>query len=80
MAGQTRRIFTDHAVKRIFDFTGGTPREINKICDVALLIGSSRAAREIDAACREWQRAFVERVALPAPASVIGEAVSVLDL
>ncbi|HET9488317.1 MAG TPA: hypothetical protein VFR64_00985 [Methylomirabilota bacterium] len=50
MAGQTRRIFTDHAVKRIFDFTGGTPREINNICDVALLIGSSRAAREIDEA------------------------------
>lgn len=48
MAGQTRRIFTDDAVKLIFDFTRGTPREINNICDVALLVGYSRQAPEID--------------------------------
>jgi hypothetical protein len=38
------------------------------------------AARDIDAACLAWQRAFAERVELPAPASVVGEAVSVIDV
>jgi type II secretory pathway predicted ATPase ExeA len=47
-AGQPRRIFTDQAIKLIFDFTRGIPREINNVCDIALLIGSTRAAEEID--------------------------------
>ncbi|MGH7326232.1 MAG: ExeA family protein [Candidatus Rokuibacteriota bacterium] len=48
MAGLTRQIFTEDAVKLIFDFTRGTPREINNICDIALLVGCSRRAKEID--------------------------------
>jgi general secretion pathway protein A len=48
MAGQERKIFADEAVKLIFDFTRGTPREINNICDIALLIGYSKRVREID--------------------------------
>ena len=48
MAGQSRRIFTDDAVKLIFDFTHGTPREINNLCDISLLIGYSKRVREID--------------------------------
>jgi general secretion pathway protein A len=48
MAGQTRRIFTDEAVKLVFDFTSGTPREINNLCDISLLIGYSKRLREID--------------------------------
>ncbi len=48
MAGQSRRIFTDEAVKLIFDFTRGTPREINNLCDISLLIGYSKRVREID--------------------------------
>jgi type II secretory pathway predicted ATPase ExeA len=48
MAGQMRQIFTDEAVRLIFDFTRGTPREINNICDIALLIGYSKRVREID--------------------------------
>jgi type II secretory pathway predicted ATPase ExeA len=48
MAGLTRRIFSESAVKLIFDFTRGIPREINNICDIALLVGSSRAVRELD--------------------------------
>src|SRR5438034_3119906 len=35
MAGQTKQLFTEEAVKLIFDFTRGTPREINNLCDVA---------------------------------------------
>lgn len=48
MAGRSQRIFTDEAVKLIFDFTRGTPREINNLCDISLLIGYSKRVREID--------------------------------
>ena len=47
MAGRTTPIFTEEAVKLIFDFTRGTPREINNLCDVALLVGYTKRAREI---------------------------------
>jgi len=48
MTGQARRIFTESAVKLIFDFTRGTPREINNICDISLLVGYSKKVTEID--------------------------------
>ena len=48
MAGQTRQIFTDEAVRLVFDFTRGTPREINNLCDIALLIGYSKKVSVID--------------------------------
>ncbi len=48
MAGQQRKIFTEEAIKLIFDFTRGTPREINNLCDISLLIGYSKRVREID--------------------------------
>jgi len=48
MAGRTSAIFTDEAVRLIFDFTRGTPREINNLCDVALLVGYTKRAKEIN--------------------------------
>jgi general secretion pathway protein A len=48
MAGQERKIFTDEAVRVIFDFTRGTPREINNLCDISLLVGYSKRVPEID--------------------------------
>jgi general secretion pathway protein A len=48
MAGRTTTVFTDEAVKLIFDFTRGTPREINNLCDVALLVGYTKRAKEIN--------------------------------
>jgi type II secretory pathway predicted ATPase ExeA len=48
MAGQSRQIFTEEAIKLIFDFTRGTPREINNLCDIALLVGYSKKVTEID--------------------------------
>jgi len=48
MAGRSAQIFTDEAVKLIFDFTRGTPREINNLCDIALLVGYSKRVKEID--------------------------------
>jgi general secretion pathway protein A len=48
MAGQANQIFTEEAVKLVFDFTRGTPREINNLCDIALLVGYSKKVNEID--------------------------------
>ncbi|PYN99009.1 MAG: ATPase [Candidatus Rokuibacteriota bacterium] len=48
MAGRATRIFTDPAVKLIFDFTRGTPREINNVCDISLLVGYSTKVTQID--------------------------------
>jgi general secretion pathway protein A len=48
MAGQPNQVFTDEAVRLIFDFTRGTPREINNLCDITLLVGYRRNVREID--------------------------------
>jgi type II secretory pathway predicted ATPase ExeA len=47
MAGRAAPIFTDEAIKLIFDYTRGTPREINNLCDVALLVGYTKRVREI---------------------------------
>jgi len=47
MAGRTRPLFTEDAIQLIFDFTRGTPREINTVCDVALLVGYTRRAGEV---------------------------------
>src|SRR5947208_10745909 len=47
MAGQTEQIFTEEAIKLVFDFTRGTPREINNLCDIALLVGYTKRAKEI---------------------------------
>jgi len=47
MAGRTAPIFTEAAIKLIFDFTRGTPREINNLCDVALLVGYTKRTKDI---------------------------------
>ena len=47
-AGREGEIFTEEAIKLIFDFTRGTPREINNLCDIALLVGYTRRVKSID--------------------------------
>lgn len=47
MAGRPAQVFTEGAIKLIFDFTRGTPREINNLCDVALLVGYTKRVPEI---------------------------------
>ena len=46
-AGQSRPLFTDTAIERIFAASEGTPRLINILCDTALVYGYSTSAREI---------------------------------
>jgi len=47
LAGRAAPLFTDEAVQLIFDFTRGTPREINNVCDMALLAGYTQQLKEI---------------------------------
>ncbi len=50
VAGTTRKIFTDDAVQKIHRHSDGYPTQINNICDLALFIGESKQATDIDAA------------------------------
>jgi general secretion pathway protein A len=47
MAGRQTPIFTEDAMRLVFDFTRGTPREINNLCDVALLVGFTKRVSEV---------------------------------
>jgi general secretion pathway protein A len=49
VAGQTRVIFEDDAKESIFEYSQGTPREVNNICDMALLTGFGYNSSSIDA-------------------------------
>jgi general secretion pathway protein A len=48
VAGQTREIFTKDAKEAVFEQSGGTPREINNLCDMALLTGFGYGSKNID--------------------------------
>lgn len=48
VAGQTRDIFLKEAKDDIFKISGGIPREINNICDLALLTGFGYNLKQID--------------------------------
>ncbi len=60
IAGTEAKIFTDDAVREIHAFSSGFPRQINIICDLALVLGFGKNAMEIDsrmiAACKERMR------------------------
>jgi general secretion pathway protein A len=47
--GASGRIFTDEAMRAIHEETAGTPRDINKLCDLCLYEGWKRKTGEIDA-------------------------------
>jgi general secretion pathway protein A len=48
VAGSSREIFSEEAVKSIFECTNGTPRLINTVCDNALLEGYLSKAEIVD--------------------------------
>ncbi|MBI4531379.1 MAG: AAA family ATPase [Candidatus Latescibacteria bacterium] len=48
VVGRSDQIFMDDAITMIAKHTGGTPRRINHICDICLLVGFSRQLRRID--------------------------------
>ena len=49
VAGGTSFPFTDGALKAIYEYSGGIPRRINRLCDLSLLNGFGRRGKAIDA-------------------------------
>jgi general secretion pathway protein A len=57
-AGASREIFTPESLQTLHELTGGNPRRINRLCDLALLIGYAEEqvrinAPHIEAVCNE---------------------------
>lgn len=48
-AGATREIFTAEALSTLHQLTGGNPRRVNRLCDLALLIGYAEEQVRINA-------------------------------
>lgn len=48
VAGREDAIFTPEAMQRIYEITRGTPRRINNICDICLLIAFTRKVSMVD--------------------------------
>ena len=49
-AGSDSEVFTIDALKRLFEVTAGNPRRINRLCDMALLVGYAEQLNCIDVA------------------------------
>ena len=49
-AGATREIFTEEALQLAHQLSGGIPRQINRLCDLSLLVGFAAREHSIDAA------------------------------
>jgi len=47
-AGATREIFSAEALATAYQLTGGIPRRINRLCDLALLVGFANGQHTID--------------------------------
>ncbi len=60
IAGAKTKFFTDGAVHEIHAFSSGSPRQINIICDLALVLGFAKNTTKIDSrtitACKERMR------------------------
>jgi general secretion pathway protein A len=57
-AGATSEIFTSDALATLHQLTAGNPRRINRLCDLALLVGYAEEqvrinAPQIEAVCNE---------------------------
>jgi len=48
VAGRTDPVFADSAINEIYQYTQGTPRIINNICDLCLVIGFGKHMDSID--------------------------------
>ncbi|MFC1608079.1 ExeA family protein [Candidatus Latescibacterota bacterium] len=48
VAGREQPIFTDDAVRHIYEYSKGIPRKINNICDLCLVMGVARGLQTIN--------------------------------
>jgi type II secretory pathway predicted ATPase ExeA len=58
LAGASRQIVESDAVPTLFELTHGIPRQVNRLCDLALLVGyaeeqATLSAAHFEAVCRE---------------------------
>jgi len=60
--GAKRKIFRDEAVDAIHKAARGTPREINNICDVSLLLGFGSRVEEVDTGLIQKASAAVKQI------------------
>jgi len=49
IAGRKNPIYTEAAFKELYNYSQGTPRTINNICDLSLVIGFGKHLEQIDA-------------------------------
>jgi len=49
-AGATREIFAADALQTAYQLSGGIPRQLNRLCDLALVVGFAAHEHTIDAA------------------------------
>lgn len=47
VAGRKRRVFNDAAVDLVFKATGGVPRLVNRLCDLALLYAFTKGRKQV---------------------------------
>jgi general secretion pathway protein A len=48
-AGASRDIFDDRALQPLYELSAGVPRRINRLCDLALLVGFADESHTISA-------------------------------
>jgi type II secretory pathway predicted ATPase ExeA len=48
VAGRATPIFTKEAIRLIYEYSGGVPRCINRLCDICLLAGFGKRVEMID--------------------------------
>ncbi len=48
ITGNRRSIFTEQAIKPVYENSGGIPRRINQICDMSLVTGFAKRADKVD--------------------------------
>ena len=48
VAGTEKQIFQDSAIRLIYEQSGGIPRRINQVCDMALLIAMGKKLQSVD--------------------------------
>jgi general secretion pathway protein A len=52
-AGRTQPAFDHAAVRRLFELSGGAPRRVNQLAQLALVAGAAQKLRQVDAATVE---------------------------
>ncbi len=48
VAGRKTSIFTEEAIKMIYEHSGGIPRRINRLCDISLLAGFGKKVEIVE--------------------------------